>query len=644
MTLDARRTRNILIGTVLLAAAYLLAWALYWPAFGPLSGIQQPLHYTDSFVWPMAWTLHQAAPGVPDPAPLTLYPGDTAHQTFFAAADHMAALRVWLAGARGGEAVRVTLSEVAGGAFGDLPRSATILRLHESGQGRYYNLRFPPIARAEGREYRLDVQAVEGTVLARVGYVDPLPGRLYLNEYPSPGDLDLNAYHRGPPGLWTLRLLGRRLLPQTVRARLRQYKPAAFKGPVFGLLCILAALLAGAVLWVLAPVGPPPPGSRETVSRGRQVWVPAPYRTLFALLGLALAIGVAAGWRPAGMLLLGPKVALSSAAAPTPVTTGLASDLVVNDLVARMAFVSRDPEPRHLHARLETLDGERRAAIAVPAPSALSYGLRVPGDGELRLGLALPEGATQAVFFQVHVQGQALLERVLQPAQAGAWYDVVLDLRPYGGASPAGGGLAQVTLSARPADLPPALASPDEGPPSAGPLPVAALWAAPRVTSARSWLLAEPLAEPPAYPIEARFGGSGTPQAAAELLGADVEWLPAQGPHGAARVTLYWRALRPIYVPYTVFAHLLDGSGGLRGQWDSEPLGGTYPTDVWPAEGVDGRRVIRDRYLVPANSPLPHDAQLAIGLYDVTTRTRLPAFGADGVRLPDDRAVIGIDR
>ena len=103
MTFDARRLRTIGALFLLLLAGYLGAWALYWPAFGPLSGIQEPLYYNDSYVWPMAWTLRQAAPGVPAPAPLTLHPGDSAHQSFFAAADHLAALRIWLAGARGGD-------------------------------------------------------------------------------------------------------------------------------------------------------------------------------------------------------------------------------------------------------------------------------------------------------------------------------------------------------------------------------------------------------------------------------------------------------------------------------------------------------------------------------------------------------------
>jgi hypothetical protein len=632
-----------------LVAGYLLAWALYWPAFGPVTGIQEPLHYNDSYVWPMAWTLHQAAPGVPEPAPMTLYPGNRARQSFRSAADHLAALRVWLAGERGGEVVQFTLSDTASAEV----RYVGTVRLDERGEGRYYNLRVPPVARAAGREFQLDLQAIEGTALLRIGYIDPLPGRLYLNEFPSPGDLDLGVYHRGPPGLWTLRLLGQRLLPRAIRTRVRQYKPAAFKGPVFGLLCAALAIGAGALLWALAPVGrrwkpalhtdePPRGGEAGHAPAGRRVWKPALRQALFALSGLLLGAAIAFRWRPAGMLLLGPKVSLAREPATEPASLVLGQDLAVRDLVARAAFVTRQPEPRQVHARVERLDGVQRACIAVPAPSAVSFGLRVPRDGKLRLGLALPEDATQPMAFQVQAQGHTLLETVLAPNQAGTWNDVVLDLRPYGGASPAGGALAQLTLSVRPADVPPALAAPSEGPPPARALPVAALWAAPQVTSGRNWLLPDPLPDPPEVPLNVRFGGqSGAPDL--ELLGVDVEAVSGQGTHGALRVTLYWRALRPVHIPYTVFVHLLDSAGETRGQWDSEPLGGTYPTDVWLVEGVDGRRVIRDSYLVPSDGVAPAGAQLAIGLYDVKTRTRLPAFGTDGERLADDRVLVELD-
>ena len=52
-------------------------------------------------------------------------------------------------------------------------------------------------------------------------------------------------------------------------------------------------------------------------------------------------------------------------------------------------------------------------------------------------------------------------------------------------------------------------------------------------------------------------------------------------------LTLYWQALAPMEERYTVFTHLLDGSGQFRAQVDSEPQGGGWPTDRWtPGELV----------------------------------------------------------
>jgi hypothetical protein len=301
--------------------------------------------------------------------------------------------------------------------------------------------------------------------------------------------------------------------------------------------------------------------------------------------------------------------------------------------------VSRLPEPRQVHAETVRLEGLRRGCIAVPVPSEISYGLRVPADGELRLGLALPEEATTPVVFQVLVQGHTLLEQTLAPAQAGTWHDVVLDLRPYAGASPASGALAQVVLAARPADQPLAIVAEDRMQPAAGPLPVGALWAAPQVTSERSWLLPYPLPEPPDHVIGAGLGGQEGAHDF-ELLGADVAWrLPGEGDHAhpAALVTLYWRALRPTQVPYTVFLHLLDAEGEIRGQWDSEPLGGAYPTDVWLPGSV-----IRDQYVVPLVGDLGEEYRMAAGLYDLATLDRVPVYDASGMRQADDGVLLDL--
>jgi hypothetical protein len=513
-------------------------------------------------------------------------------------------------------------------------------RLNPDGAGRYYVLRFPPVAQAEGREFRLDLQAVEGTVGARVGYVDRLPGRLRLNEFPTPGDLDVGVYHRGPPGLWTLRLVGQRLLPDLVRTRVRQYKPAFFKGPAFGLLCAALAAGVGLLLWALAFTGIRTVETAPDENRARSR---SPgFAAGIALIGLLLAIVIALRWNVAGMFGLGRRVALTeSSTSHSSSLPAFPPPSSVRDLVARLAFVERAPEPRQVGTRMVTLEGRQRACIAVPARSEVTYGLRVPYDGDLRLGFALPEGATGASVFAVHVEGNTLLERTLVPSDAGVWHDVTLDLRPHGGR------LAFLTLTTRPADVPAGFGTlSGESPPAGGALPVAGLWAAPHVVSERTWLLAYPLPEPPQVVQAAYFGDWTASVREIELLGYDVEWLqPAQGahPHGALRLTLYWRALRPMGTSYTAFVHLLDDEGQIQGQWDSEPLNGTYPTDVWPQGAV-----IRDTYMIPhatQGSPTSVGAyRAAVGFYEWATMERLPAYDEQGARLADDRVMLDVLR
>jgi hypothetical protein len=608
-----------------IVAAYLLAWALYWPANGPATGIQQPLYYNESYIWPMAWTLHQAAPGVPPPAPLTLHEGDVARQEVRAAADHLAAVRLWLAGERGGERVEATLSDAQGETV-----YAGRFQLDGAGAGRTYWLSFAPIVDAEGREYTLGLRAQEGTVLARVGYVDRLPGRLRLNEFPTPGDLDLTLYHRGRPGTWTARAIGERILPGLMRARLRQYKPALFKGATFGLLLLALTAGVGLLLGALAlPLG-------AVLSARKSPWV----ATGLALIGLMLAALLVFRWDVAGMIGLGRSVRLDPVSRPQPssfpVFQPSSPPASVRDLVARLAFVGRAPEPRQVATRLVELGGRRRACIAVPARSQVTYGLRVPYDGALRVGYAAPPEAPQATVYEVQIEGQTLLKRALGPGKAGAWYDETLDLRPYAGR------LIYLTLATRPADTPPGFEDPGDRAPSGGPLPVAGLWAAPHVVSARSWLLPYPPAESPQHAQIARFGGPAGSGPEIELLGYDREWLePSTGthPHGALRLTFYWRALRPVQVPYTVFVHALDAAGEIEGQWDSEPLGGTYPTDVWPPGAV-----VRDVTTVPvAEGALPEGLRVAVGLYTWPTMDRLPAYDPAGNPWADGRVMLEVE-
>jgi hypothetical protein len=88
---------------------------------------------------------------------------------------------------------------------------------------------------------------------------------------------------------------------------------------------------------------------------------------------------------------------------------------------------------------------------------------------------------------------------------------------------------------------------------------------------------------------------------------------------------------------YSVFCHLISSEGQLVAQQDGAPLGGTHPTVIWGAG-----EVIKDSYDVYLDPGLPSgEYELSVGMYDPESGERLPACDADGVRLPEDRIVVG---
>jgi hypothetical protein len=112
------------------------------------------------------------------------------------------------------------------------------------------------------------------------------------------------------------------------------------------------------------------------------------------------------------------------------------------------------------------------------------------------------------------------------------------------------------------------------------------------------------------------------------LLGYDLEPTNPR-PGDVLRLTLYWQDIVPMDTSYTVFTHLLDPSGQLRGQRDSVPGAGTLPTTGW----VPGE-VITDRYDIAIDpAALPGDYVLELGLYNVATGQRLATSAGDAIRL-----------
>jgi arabinofuranosyltransferase len=113
------------------------------------------------------------------------------------------------------------------------------------------------------------------------------------------------------------------------------------------------------------------------------------------------------------------------------------------------------------------------------------------------------------------------------------------------------------------------------------------------------------------------------------LLGA-VAGASTAHPGDVLPLTLYWQALGPVDVDYTVFVHLLGRHDRVIAQRDAPPGLGAQPTSRW-ASG----QVIADPYLLvlPEAAYAPDEAVWEVGLYEAATGRRLHTVdGGDNVR------------
>ena len=103
-------------------------------------------------------------------------------------------------------------------------------------------------------------------------------------------------------------------------------------------------------------------------------------------------------------------------------------------------------------------------------------------------------------------------------------------------------------------------------------------------------------------------------------------------------LTLFWSPRGRPSQDYTVFVHLLDSNGQLRGQADSPPTSGKYPTSVW-----DAGEVISDIHSLPLAPDLPiGDYTLVIGLYYPGTGNRLSTIDENGQTSSDHLSISGL--
>ncbi len=120
------------------------------------------------------------------------------------------------------------------------------------------------------------------------------------------------------------------------------------------------------------------------------------------------------------------------------------------------------------------------------------------------------------------------------------------------------------------------------------------------------------------------------------FLGYDLDKTSVR-PGGTLHLTLYWQALARMETSYTVFVHLIDGQNRIWGQEDHPPVKGTYPTTGW----LPGEVVIDEYEIVVDATATAGEYQIEVGMYDLATMQRLPAFDEQGNPLPGDRILLG---
>jgi len=131
------------------------------------------------------------------------------------------------------------------------------------------------------------------------------------------------------------------------------------------------------------------------------------------------------------------------------------------------------------------------------------------------------------------------------------------------------------------------------------------------------------------YQTNANFGES------IRLLGYDFEPGTVH-PGETVRLILFWESLNETDADYTVFSHLLDGSGQLRAQKDNQPQDGMYPTYLWDS----GERIMDVYELTVDSEATPGNYTFSIGMYELLTNERLPITTDNGEPEPDNQLLL----
>ncbi len=137
------------------------------------------------------------------------------------------------------------------------------------------------------------------------------------------------------------------------------------------------------------------------------------------------------------------------------------------------------------------------------------------------------------------------------------------------------------------------------------------------------------------HPLEVDLEGQ------VRLVGYDLKPARLKAGHTAnvrcLRLTLYWQAQKQMCSSYTVFAHLLDEDGLLRGQQDHVPGGGTRPTTTW----LEGEYVIDEHQITLQEDAPPGPYHLEVGMYEKSSGQRLNVLDGQG-RIQGDSVPLDI--
>ena len=137
-----------------------------------------------------------------------------------------------------------------------------------------------------------------------------------------------------------------------------------------------------------------------------------------------------------------------------------------------------------------------------------------------------------------------------------------------------------------------------------------------------------PVPDPPANSL-------ATFDAGFELV--DIELPGSAQPGDSLGVAITWHSEGESSQDYTQFLHFVHEETGMQWGYDQPPLGSRLPTRLWYAGLLD-----TEIWQVPVPDDIaPGEYAIYSGLYHSQDMQRLPARDADGMPLPDARALLG---